>query len=113
MRITTEHLKFYQHCKTPIPSWVKHIKKTPWNLTPEKPDMINALINNQDQRFAKEIREVYKVSNFLHVLKMVRKNTQSLETYLRTEPFCEPYNQTLARRYLKRIQDTRNTQHPC
>lgn len=102
MKITILHLWFYRECKSPTPSWVDRIKKTRWNLRPEKPDRINELINIQDEKISRERFKYIDHMNLQTELKRAREKGKSLRNYLieRLEEFPLPQYYKLMLRYV-------------
>lgn len=69
MKIITEHLRFYQAKKTPVPAWIKHISKTPWTLVQPCGVSVDALINVQVK-----MPKYYDAHNLIHLVRLVQEH---------------------------------------
>jgi hypothetical protein len=73
MKLTTEHLRFYQAKKTPVPQWITKIAKTPWALVEPCNVSIHTLINQQVPN--KKLRSS-EPHNLIHLVKSVQGHKQ-------------------------------------
>ena len=73
MIITTDHLRFYQAKKTPVPGWIAQIGKTPWRLVEPCNVSIHTLINQQVP--SKKLRST-EPGNLIYLVKSVRSRKQ-------------------------------------
>ena len=71
MRITTEHLRFYQAKKTPVPQWITKIAKTPWTLVEPCGISVHSLINTQTKS-----PRYTDAHNLMHLVKLVQSHKQ-------------------------------------
>jgi len=71
MIITTDHLRFYQAKKTPVPQWITKISKTPWVLVEPCAVSVHTLINVQTKTPKR-----YDALNLMHLVKLVQRNKQ-------------------------------------
>lgn len=77
MKLTAQHLRFYQEQKTPLPSWWRQIAQPPACKIVRTID-VNDLINSQGER-----TRYYEAANFCELLKLaVRRNGEDLMRYL-------------------------------
>lgn len=74
MKLTLEHLTFYQQKKTPTPKWTARIKRPRFMPPPWLPSVsVDRLINVQVE--TKETRHL-EAQNFCHLLNLVRANAR-------------------------------------
>lgn len=71
MKITTEHLRFYQAKKTPVPGWTTAIAKTPWTLIEPCGVSIHTLINVQTKT-----PKYTDAQTLIHLVKLVQGHKQ-------------------------------------
>lgn len=71
MKITTEHLRFYQAKKTPVPGWITQIAKTPWSLVQVCAVSVHDLINVQTKRDKR-----LEAHNLMHLVRLVQSHKQ-------------------------------------
>lgn len=68
MKLTTDHLRFYQAKKTPVPKWSAQIAKTPWRLERPGNVSIHTLINAQVPRVPR-----HEAGNLIHLVQLVQR----------------------------------------
>lgn len=73
MIITTQHLRFYQAKKTPVPAWINSIAKTPWKLVEPCGVSVHELINIQVPEY-KRIKT--EPNNLIHLIRLVQSHKQ-------------------------------------
>jgi len=73
MLITTDHLRFYQAKKTPVPGWIAQIGKTPWRPVEPCNVSIHTLINQQVPSKKKRTTEP---GNLIYLVKLVQSHKQ-------------------------------------
>lgn len=71
MKITTQHLRFYQAKKTPVPGWITKIAKTPWSLVEPGAVSVHELINLQEK--APRYSDAHSL---MHLVKLVQGHKQ-------------------------------------
>lgn len=71
MKLTTEHLRFYQAKKTPVPGWITQIAKTPWTLVQACGVSVHDLINVQTKRDKR-----LEAHNLMHLVRLVKSHKQ-------------------------------------
>ena len=71
MKITTQHLRFYQAKKTRVPGWITQIAKTPWSLVEPCAVPVHALIHLQEK--APRYTDAHRL---LHLIRLVQGHKQ-------------------------------------
>lgn len=108
MRLTTNHLRFYQAKKTPTPKWIAQIGKTPWRLVEPCGVSIDELVNCQDPKRSK----FYEAANLCALIKLAtRTNGEQPKAYLQKvathyHTSSSDRRRAFVRKWLKRIERT-------